>query len=145
MTAAPFTRRSKAITVVPVALLSAAWSVSLLTNSAAVGAATGHRHDPLPDGTTVPQQAIQAPASVPIPGQLGMGVPKGSADAVVAGALIAWLGTARPSGRLLPSCLAADAMLSAPAMLAVQAAESSASGTSEAALLLRPLSFADMR
>jgi membrane-bound lytic murein transglycosylase B len=86
MTAAPFTRRSKAITVVPVALLSAAWSVSLLTNSAAVGAATGHRHDPLPDGTTVPQQAIQAPASVPIPGQLGMGVPKGSADAVVAGA-----------------------------------------------------------
>ena len=86
MTAAAFTRRSKAITIVPVALLSAAWSVSLVTNSAAVGAATGHRHDPLPDGTSVPQQAIQAPASVPIPGQLGMGVPKGSADAVVAGA-----------------------------------------------------------
>ncbi|MGN6782605.1 MAG: lytic murein transglycosylase [Marmoricola sp.] len=86
MTAAAFTRRSKALTIVPVALLSAAWSVSLVSNSAAVGAESGHKHDPLPDGTRVPSQAIQAPASVPLPGQLGMGVPKGSADAVVAAA-----------------------------------------------------------
>ncbi|MGN6251863.1 MAG: lytic transglycosylase domain-containing protein [Marmoricola sp.] len=85
MTAAAFSRRSKALTIAPVALLSAAWSVSLLTNSAAVGAARGQDPKPLPDGTSVPQQAIQAPASVPIPGQLGMGVPRGSADAVVAG------------------------------------------------------------
>lgn len=86
MTAAAFTRRSKALTIVPVALLSAAWSVSLVSNSAAVGAASGHKHHPLPDGTSVPRQAIQAPASVPLAGQLGMGVPKGSADAVVAAA-----------------------------------------------------------
>src|SRR3954447_18679392 len=88
---------------------------------------------------------VEAPATV------ASAAPSGTAGAMapgigtLAGALIAWLGTELPSGRPWVSFLAAEATLSAPAMLAVQAADSSANGTSEAALLLRPLSFADMR
>jgi len=84
MTAAPISRKSKAITIVPLALLSGAWTVSLVGYSPA-GAAGDNDH-PLPDGTSVPQQAIEAPASVPVPGQLGPAVPAGSVDSVVAGA-----------------------------------------------------------
>lgn len=41
---------------------------------------------PLPDGTTVPADAIESPASVPVRGVIAPAVPDGSADAVVAGA-----------------------------------------------------------
>ena len=40
----------------------------------------------LPDGTTVPNEAIEAPASVPVPGVIAPAVPEGSADSVVSGA-----------------------------------------------------------
>ncbi|MCZ4498587.1 MAG: Transglycosylase protein [Marmoricola sp.] len=77
-------RKSKAFTLVPLALLSAAWTASLAgvdTASASLPDASS-----LPDGATVPSQAIKAPASVPIPGSIAPSVPDGSADSVVAGA-----------------------------------------------------------
>ena len=40
----------------------------------------------LPDGTKVPTDAIEAPASVPVPGVIAPAVPEGSADSVVSGA-----------------------------------------------------------
>jgi len=78
------TRKSKAATLVPLALLCAAWTSSLV----GVNAASADRSDAaeLPDGSAVPSLAIMAPASVPIPGAIAPGVPDGSADAVVAGA-----------------------------------------------------------
>src|SRR4051794_16544949 len=88
---------------------------------------------------------VEAPATVASAAPLGTAGAIAPGIGTLAGALIAWLGTALPSGRPLWWFLAAEATLSAPAMLAVQAAESRASGTSDAALLLRPLSFADIR
>ncbi|HET8560160.1 MAG TPA: lytic transglycosylase domain-containing protein [Marmoricola sp.] len=79
-------RRSKALTIIPVALLSGVWTASLVTTSA-TAAGTQHGHGgSLPDGTKVPTQAIQAPASVPIPGEIAPGVPNGTEDSVINGA-----------------------------------------------------------
>jgi membrane-bound lytic murein transglycosylase B len=73
----------KASALVPLALLSAAWTTSLtVTNTASADGSDGR----LPDGTTVPDQAIKAPASVSNPGEIAPGVPTGSAGQVVAGA-----------------------------------------------------------
>ena len=58
-----FTRLHKATALVPLALVSAAWTVSLTgaeTSTASADDAAGA----LPDGSTVPTQAIEAPASV---------------------------------------------------------------------------------
>jgi membrane-bound lytic murein transglycosylase B len=78
-------RRSKVATLVPLALISAAWTASLAGIDPAATAARPVSHN-LPDGTTVPSQAIQAPASVPVPGSIAPGVPDGTADSVVASA-----------------------------------------------------------
>jgi hypothetical protein len=83
MPARPISRRSKALTLVPLALASGAYTVSLVSFSAT---ATSDDDKPLPDHTAVPDQAIQAPANVPVPGRFGLGVPAGSADSVVSGA-----------------------------------------------------------
>ncbi len=73
----------KASALVPLALLSGAWTTSLtVTSSASADGSDGK----LPDGTTVPDQAIKAPASVSNPGEIAPGVPTGSADQVIAGA-----------------------------------------------------------
>jgi membrane-bound lytic murein transglycosylase B len=81
-------RRQKAIMIVPLALLSGAWTLSLagFGSATAVGAGTDHDKRKLPDGTQVPSQAIEAPASVPQAGVIAPGVPRGTADAVVGGA-----------------------------------------------------------
>ena len=68
----------------PLALLSGAWTTSLTVTSTA--SADGSDRPRLPDGTTVPDQAIKAPASVSNPGEIAPGVPAGSADRVIAGA-----------------------------------------------------------
>ena len=47
----------KATALVPLALLSGAWTASLATTASASSDTT------LPDGTTVPDSAIEAPAS----------------------------------------------------------------------------------
>lgn len=85
MTSRPLSRRSKAITLVPLALMSGVWTASLVSASAT---ATGTTDKPsaLPDGTAVPTDAIEAPASVPVPGVIAPAVPEGSADSVVSGA-----------------------------------------------------------
>ena len=73
----------KASALVPLALLSGAWTTSLtMTSTASAEGGDGK----LPDGTSIPEQAIKAPASVSNPGEIAPGVPTGSADAVIAGA-----------------------------------------------------------
>ncbi|RNL81192.1 lytic transglycosylase domain-containing protein [Nocardioides marmorisolisilvae] len=77
-------RRSKAATLVPLALVCAAWTASLTGIDTASASKT--KASDLPDGTAVPSQAIKAPASVPVPGSIAPSVPDGTADSVVAGA-----------------------------------------------------------
>ncbi len=84
MTSTPLSRRSKAIALVPIALMSGVWTASLVTASAT--ATSAETRGALPDGTQVPSAAIEAPASVPTPGVIAPAVPEGSADSVVSGA-----------------------------------------------------------
>ncbi len=84
MTTKTLSRRGKAVTLVPLALLSGVWTASLVSSSATANSAAGTTA--LPDGTQVPADAIAAPASVPVPGVIAPAVPIGSADAVVSGA-----------------------------------------------------------
>jgi membrane-bound lytic murein transglycosylase B len=79
-------RTQKAIMIVPLALLSGAWTLSLAGFGSATAAGTDHDQRKLPDGTQVPSQAIEAPASVPQAGVIAPGVPRGTANAVVDGA-----------------------------------------------------------
>ena len=83
MSTRPLSRRSKAITLVPLALLSGVWTASLVSASAT---ASENGDGKLPDGTSVPSEAIEVPASVPVPGVIAPAVPEGSADSVVSGA-----------------------------------------------------------
>ena len=70
----------------PLALLSGAWTTSLTLTSTATADSAQTGTGKLPDGTSIPDQAIKAPASVGQPGEIAPGVPKGSASKVVAGA-----------------------------------------------------------
>jgi membrane-bound lytic murein transglycosylase B len=78
-------RKSKAASLVPLALLSAAWTASI-AGADSVASAAKNDGSNLPDGSAVPSQAIKAPASVPVPGSIAPAVPDGAADATVAGA-----------------------------------------------------------
>jgi len=80
------TRRQKAITIVPLALLSGVWTLSLAGFGSANAAGNDTHKGTLPDGTKVPSQAIEAPASVPQAGVIAPGVPRGTAQQVVDGA-----------------------------------------------------------
>src|SRR5689334_1797772 len=67
LTASRFSRVQKAAAVVPLALLSAAWTASLTsaaTPTASVASGTAAPGGLLPDGSSVPAEAIEAPASV---------------------------------------------------------------------------------
>ena len=67
----------RATAIVPLAVLSAAWTASL----AGVGPTTAVADDggaTLPDGTSVPTRAIEAPATVSVPGVVAPGVPSGN-------------------------------------------------------------------
>ena len=55
----------KATALVPLALLSGAWTASLAGTTTTASAAEDGR---LPDGTSIPSQAVEAPASVSVPG-----------------------------------------------------------------------------
>jgi len=70
----------KATALVPLALLSGAWTASLAMSSAN---ASGDAPGKLPDGTMVPTEAIEAPASVSSPGEIAPGIPSGTAAQVV--------------------------------------------------------------
>jgi membrane-bound lytic murein transglycosylase B len=72
----------KATALVPLALLSGAWTTSLAMSSTA-SASPQDATSTLPDGTIVPDQAIEAPASMSRPGSIAPGVPAGAADRVI--------------------------------------------------------------
>ncbi|SFC21516.1 Membrane-bound lytic murein transglycosylase B [Nocardioides terrae] len=65
-------RLRRAAALVPLALLSAAWTVSISTTGAPQASA-GDRHT-LPDGTVLPDEALQIPASVTVPDSNTLGV-----------------------------------------------------------------------
>ncbi|MBA2955617.1 hypothetical protein GON03_14870 [Nocardioides sp. MAH-18] len=75
-----FGRGHKAMALVPLAVLSAAWTASVATSGAAgtVLADAGSEPIVLPDGTNLPAGAIDVPASVSTPGGVAPGV--GGAD-----------------------------------------------------------------
>jgi Transglycosylase SLT domain len=84
MSAKRLSRLHKATALVPMAVLSAAWTASLLGVNAPLASA-GERPDPtLPDGTSVPAQAIEAPASVSDGSLLALGVGDVDAQQIVA-------------------------------------------------------------
>src|SRR3954453_5403261 len=86
MSANRFGRLHKATALVPMALLSAAWTANLLGVTTPTATA-GERPDPaLPDGSSVPAQAIQAPASVSDGRLVAPGVGNGDAQQIVADA-----------------------------------------------------------
>jgi hypothetical protein len=83
MTATRFGRMQKATALVPLALLSAAWTASLAgvgVSSASAGEQTGAT---LPDGQALPDAAIEAPASVSTPGVISPGL-EGDPDKIIA-------------------------------------------------------------
>jgi hypothetical protein len=86
MADARFGRLQKTATLLPLALLSVAWSVSIAGAGAVSSSSAGATSDgTLPDGSTVPEDAIEAPASVSAPGTLFPGV-SGDPDAAVGSA-----------------------------------------------------------
>jgi membrane-bound lytic murein transglycosylase B len=75
----------KATALVPLALLSGAWTASLAVSSATASdtAEEETASASLPDGSTVPSDAVDQPANISAPGEVAPGVPKGSEDSVV--------------------------------------------------------------
>ena len=75
----------KATALVPLALLSGAWTTSLTVTTSSATAVSEDAAQ-LPDGTSVPTEAIEAPASLSTPGEIAPGVPNGAAESVVSSA-----------------------------------------------------------
>ncbi len=73
----------KATALVPLALLSGAWTASIAATSTASAA---QQEQSLPDGTSLPNEAIDAPASLTRPGEIAPGVPAGAARSVISSA-----------------------------------------------------------
>jgi membrane-bound lytic murein transglycosylase B len=102
----------KATALVPLALLSGAWTASLAVTSATADDTEGGTQQ-LPDGTNMPTEAIEEPANIPVPGEIAPGVPKGTEDQVVksasrngipAAALAAYQRAAQVIDTADPSC-----------------------------------------
>ncbi|WP_269211148.1 lytic transglycosylase domain-containing protein [Nocardioides sp. cx-169] len=84
MSAKRFGRLQKATAILPLALLSAAWTASLAgVGPTTVSATTSQEGESLPDGTSVPTDAIEAPASVTAGSGLG-GAVDGNAAQIIA-------------------------------------------------------------
>jgi membrane-bound lytic murein transglycosylase B len=79
------TKWQKASALIPLALLSGAWTASLAVSSA-TATAEEEPAGKLPDGSTIPSEAIDDPASISAPGQIAPGVPAGNADKVLSSA-----------------------------------------------------------
>jgi hypothetical protein len=84
MSAKRFGRLHKATALVPMALLSAAWTASLLGVNSSTASAGEHPDPTLPDGSSVPARAIQAPASVSDGSMIAPGVGSSDAQQIVA-------------------------------------------------------------
>jgi membrane-bound lytic murein transglycosylase B len=74
MSTARFGRGHKAMALVPLAVLSAAWTASIAGVGASTASASAEPETQLPDGSSVPTQAIKAPASVSPAGGVAPGV-----------------------------------------------------------------------
>ena len=74
MSAPRLSRLQKATALVPLALLSAAWTANLTGVGLASASAGSDHRGVLPDGTAVPTEAIQAPASVSSRGAYAPGI-----------------------------------------------------------------------
>jgi hypothetical protein len=83
MSEARFGRLQKAATLVPLALLSAAWSVSIVGVGLTGSTATSADGGTLPDGSTVPEEAIEAPASLTGSSKLAPGIKGDPQEAVL--------------------------------------------------------------
>ena len=83
MTASRTGRLRKATALVPLALLSAAWTASLAGVNAPVAVAGDRPAPTLPDGTSVPTEAIEAPASVSNGDSIAPGIGSSSASEIV--------------------------------------------------------------
>ncbi len=77
-----FSRLQKAGALLPLALLSTAWTASLAGVGAGSASAGEELAATLPDGTSIPTEAIEAPASVSVPGQVAPGIEGSAAQAV---------------------------------------------------------------
>jgi membrane-bound lytic murein transglycosylase B len=111
MTTKRMTTLQKATALVPLALLSGAWTASLAVTSAT--AADSEDTQKLPDGTTMPTETVEQPANITAPGEIAPGVPKGSEDEVLqsastngipAAALSAYQRAAQVISTADPSC-----------------------------------------
>ncbi len=111
MTNRRMTTWQKATALVPLALLSGAWTASLAVSSAT--AADTEDTQKLPDGTTMPTETVKDPANITAPGEIAPGVPKGSEEEVLksastngipAAALAAYQRAAQVIGTADPSC-----------------------------------------
>jgi membrane-bound lytic murein transglycosylase B len=80
---ARFGKAQKAAALVPLAALSAAWTISLTGVGAGCAGATGTTRPALPDGTVIPEKAIDAPATVTDPGT-STALARGKARQIVA-------------------------------------------------------------
>ncbi|WP_180935389.1 hypothetical protein [Nocardioides ungokensis] len=82
MTTSRFGRIQRATALVPLAMLSAAWTASVAGVGVTTASAEQKLPTTLPDGTTVPNEAIKAPASVSVPGVVAPGISGNSHRAV---------------------------------------------------------------
>ena len=115
-------RWQRGVTLVPLALVSAAWTASVVSAPAVSTVAAGTDEAPavaLPDGTSVPAQAIDAPASVST-GALAAGIGDKNPTQVVATSSTSGI----PAAALAASISTAvkDALLSTPTPSAARAA-----------------------
>jgi membrane-bound lytic murein transglycosylase B len=85
MSAPRFGRLQKASALLPLALLSTAWTASLTGVGASTATAGEELGATLPDGTSIPTEAIEAPASVSVPGEVAPGI-KGSTTKAISNA-----------------------------------------------------------
>ena len=79
-------RARRATTLVPLALLSAAFTASIAGANAPGVVSANSIEGALPDGSAVPSKAIEVPASVSNTGSLGLGVDDANAQQIVANA-----------------------------------------------------------
>src|ERR1700754_3661431 len=93
MSTTRFGRMQKATALLPLAVLSVAWTVSVASvgiTPASAGEETGAT---LPDGTTVPSEAIEAPASVSSPSVVAPGL-EGNPDKILSDASVSGIPSA---------------------------------------------------
>jgi membrane-bound lytic murein transglycosylase B len=83
MTAQRFGKAQKVATLVPLALLSAAWTASLAGVGAGTVNAAADQTQTLPDGTPLPTEAVEDPANYSDPTTLGLGITSGKTDQIV--------------------------------------------------------------